>query len=290
MTVGSTRCQGSELIGRRYRAAVRLLLQDAGRHEGRTARTAATQHVAWRVVAGRFRHDRQRHRRRPSGAGLRRSRLRRAASTSRRGSSTGEGPQLICAVGPDGKFTAEAPDYRRPLGQGLRQGHHPRPEAARAAVPPGAIPARLSVLLAGRRRSADPVSAARAGSSARRSSRTQMLANNAQINWLPEHIKRRPLRQLPGNERRLGPLARALLGHAAADLGLRADRQDGSRRQLRRTARQARRHAAPKSGKQAKRSQSRAVRRSEGPQAVHRRGHLRLAVRRRRARMRRVPR
>ena len=48
-----------------------------------------------------------------------------------------------------------------------------------------------------------------------------MLANNEQINWLPEHIKRRPVWQFSGNERRLGPFARALLGHAAADLGLR---------------------------------------------------------------------
>ena len=52
----------------------------------------------------------------------------------------------------------------------------------------------------------------------------RMLANNRQINWLPEHIQRRPVRQLSGDERRLGPLARALLGHAAADLGLRGDR------------------------------------------------------------------
>ena len=33
---------------------------------------------------------------------------------------------------------------------------------------------------------------------------------------------RRPLRQLPGDQRRLGPLAGTLLGHAAADLGLRS--------------------------------------------------------------------
>ncbi len=52
------------------------------------SRPAVEQHVAWRVVRGRLRHDRQRHRRRPSGPGLRRSRLRRAAWPSRHGSST----------------------------------------------------------------------------------------------------------------------------------------------------------------------------------------------------------
>ena len=46
--------------------------------------------------------------------------------------------------------------------------------------------------------------------------------------------QRRPLRQLPGNQRRLGSIARTLLGHAAADLGMRGDRQAGSRPQLRR--------------------------------------------------------
>ena len=59
----------------------------------------------------------------------------------------------------------------------------------------------------------------------------QMLANNEQINWLPEHIKRRSLRQLSGDERRLGPVARALLGHAAADLGLRQDARRAHRKQ-----------------------------------------------------------
>ena len=115
-----------------------------------------------------------------------------------------------------------------------------RSEGARAALPPGAISPRLSLLLAGGRGSADSVSAAELvhpddavqGRDAREQRADQLAAGAHQA---------RPVRQFPGIERRLGPLARTLLGHAAADLGLRANRQDGSGRQLRRIARQARR-------------------------------------------------
>ena len=43
---------------------------------------------------------------------------------------------------------------------------------------------------------------------------------------------RGPLRQLPRGQRGLGPVARAVLGHAAAGLGVRADGQAGGRRFL----------------------------------------------------------
>ena len=151
------------------------------------------------------------------------------------------GPELICAVGPDGKFTAEAPDYQGRWVKDCDKDIARDLKRPRAALPPGAVPPRLSLLLAGGRGSADSVPAARAGSSRRPQFKDEMLANNEQINWLPEHIKHGRFGNFLEIERRLGALPRTLLGHAAADLGLRADRQDGSDRQLRRTARQARR-------------------------------------------------
>ena len=115
---GQTRADGridvakaASLIGRRYVPPFDYYYKSLGQQQ----RQAEERRRRARCLAGRrrrLRHDRQRHGRRPSGAGVRRSRLRRACWTSRRGSSTGEGPQLICAVGPDGKFTAEAPDYQ----------------------------------------------------------------------------------------------------------------------------------------------------------------------------------
>ena len=50
----------------------------------------------------------------------------------------------------------------------------------------------------------------------------RMLAVNDQIQLVPRPHQARPLRELAGEQRRLGDLARAVLGHAAADLALRA--------------------------------------------------------------------
>ena len=141
----------------------------------------------------------------------------------------GEGPPLICCGRPRRQVHRRSPGLPGPLGQGHRQGHHPRAARPRAAVPPGAVPARLSVLLAGRRRSADPVPAAELvhphhavqGPDAGQQPPDQLAARTH---------PRRPVRQLPGDQRRLGPVPRTVLGHAAADLGLRGDRPDGGGR------------------------------------------------------------
>ena len=82
------RCRGEKLDRLALRAAVRLLLQDAGREAGTAASDGGTQHIAWRVVAADFVTIDTRHGRRPPGPGLRRGRLRRAAEPNRRGSST----------------------------------------------------------------------------------------------------------------------------------------------------------------------------------------------------------
>ena len=50
--------------------------------------------------------------------------------------------------------------------------------------------------------------------------RDRMLAENERIGWRPGPRQARALRQVAGGQRRLGALARALLGYAAADLGV----------------------------------------------------------------------
>ena len=150
----------------------------------------------------------------------------------------GEGPELICAVGPDGKFTAEAPDYE---GRWVKEADKDITRELRgrgSAVSTRSSTCTISVLLAGRRGSADPVSARELvhphdrvqGPDAGQQPADQLAARTH---------PRRPLRQFPGNQRRLGAVPRTVLGNAAADLGLRPDGPDGGDRQLRRTAGQA---------------------------------------------------
>ena len=78
--------QGSDTDRPALRAAVRLLLHDAGRTRPARCEPAGRSTLPGESWRRRFRHDRQRHRHRSSSAGVRRSRLRRAASTSKRGS------------------------------------------------------------------------------------------------------------------------------------------------------------------------------------------------------------
>ncbi len=238
---------GEKLIGLRYRASVRLLLQNSGRKARENSATAAhniSPGASCRPISSPST---------PARASSIKPRLSaRSISILLQAEQArfvdGEGPPLICSVAPDGTFTAETPDYQRPLGQRLRPRHHPPTEGRGPALPSGAIPPRLSVLLAGRRRSADPVSAQKLvhphdglqGEDAGQQQPHQLAAGTH---------PRRAFRQFFGNQRRLGPFPRALLGHAAADLGLRKDRLHRGRRQLRRTARQAGRARAPKFGK-----------------------------------------
>ena len=49
-----------------------------------------------------------------------------------------------------------------------------------------------------------------------------LLRENERTNWYPEHDQVGPLRRLAEQQRRLGAVAQPLLGHAAADLALRA--------------------------------------------------------------------
>ncbi len=109
-----------------------------------------------------------------------------------------------------------------------------------------------------------------------------MLANNAEINWLPEHIKRRAVRQFPGIERRLGAVAASATGARRCRSGS-ANRPARWKRSAATTnCSPSRAWKGPKCGTRRSKPTPTAGR-FEGSQAVHRRGHLRFAVRQGRA-------
>jgi isoleucyl-tRNA synthetase len=106
---------GEKLVGRRYVPPFDYYYKTLGDKQGRLlaagGKPGASEYLAWRVVPAEFVTV-------DSGSGV----VHQApafgevdydvllAEQSR--FVPGEGPQLICAVGPDGKFTAEAPDYQ----------------------------------------------------------------------------------------------------------------------------------------------------------------------------------
>lgn len=177
---------GRDLIGRRYLPPFDYYYQTLGEVEGQLSE-GGWQHIAWRVVAADFVTV-------DSGTGVVHQApafgevdfeaLTREAARF----ETGRGPELICAVGPDGKFTTEAPEYagrwvkdadkditrelrRRGLLYHQEQYLHEYPFCWRADEDPLIQYPRRSWFI--------------------RTSRfkDQMLANNARINWLPEHIR-----------------------------------------------------------------------------------------------------
>ena len=106
---------GEKLVGLRYVPPFDYYYKDLGAKQGRLlasgGKPGASEYLAWRVVPAEFVTV-------DSGTGV----VHQApafgevdydvllAEASR--FVPGEGPQLICAVGPDGKFTAEAPDFK----------------------------------------------------------------------------------------------------------------------------------------------------------------------------------
>ncbi len=183
-TVGTL--SGKELIGRRYRPPFDYYYKSAGDTIG-TLRFGEKQHVAWRIVPATFVTT-------DSGTGV----VHQAPAfgevdydvlTAERNRFVDEqGPQLICAVAPDGKFTAEAPDYQgrwvkeadKDISRELRrrgllfhqeQYLHEYPFCWRADEDPLIQYPRQSWFI----RTTE--------------FKDRMLANNRQINWLPEHIR-----------------------------------------------------------------------------------------------------
>ncbi|HVC95384.1 MAG TPA: isoleucine--tRNA ligase, partial [Pirellulales bacterium] len=192
-----TKIMGAKLIGRRYAPPFDYYYKNQGHVtaflKGSPDQTQFVdgihpkEHIAWRVVAADFVTT-------DSGTGV----VHQAPAfgevdfdvlqRERERFASGSGLELICAVGPDGKFTDEAPDYqgrwvkeadkdisrelrRRGLLYHQEQYLHEYPFCWRADDDPLIQYPRRSWFI--------------------RTSRfkQEMLANNARINWLPEHIR-----------------------------------------------------------------------------------------------------
>ncbi|MFN5951846.1 MAG: isoleucine--tRNA ligase, partial [Pirellulaceae bacterium] len=105
------RHSGSHWVGRRYQPPFPELYYQKLASKVGTTRDGKTESIAWRVVPADFVTI-------DSGTGL--VHLAPAFGevdyevliAEQERFCPGEGPQLICAVGPDGKFTQEAPDYQ----------------------------------------------------------------------------------------------------------------------------------------------------------------------------------
>jgi isoleucyl-tRNA synthetase len=185
LTVEST-LQGSDLLGKRYIPPFDYYYRALGQKTGEL-QSGGAQHVAWRVVAADFVTI-------DSGTGV----VHQAPAfgevdydvltAEQKRFVDSQGPQLINAVAPDGAFTSDAPDYagrwvkdadkditrelrRRGLLYHQEQYLHEYPFCWRAEEDPLIQYPRKSWFI--------------------RTSQFKdaMLANNEQINWLPEHIK-----------------------------------------------------------------------------------------------------
>ncbi len=185
LVVDST-CDGFELVGLRYRPPFEYYYQSLGQTQG-TLKQGGRQHVAWRIVPADFVTT-------ESGSGV----VHQAPAfgevdydvltTEQDRFVAGEGPDLICAVGPDGKFTEAAGPYvgrwvkeadkdisRELRGRGLlfhlEQYLHDYPFCWRADEDPLIQYPRESWFIRTTRFKND------------------LVANNQRINWLPEHIR-----------------------------------------------------------------------------------------------------
>ncbi len=179
-------CKGTALLGKRYLPPFDYYHKTLGNKTG-TLKAGGKQHVAWRVTAASFVTI-------DSGSGL----VHEAPAfgevdfqlliEEQARFVAGEGPQMICAVGPDGKFTSEAPDYQgrwvkdcdKDITRRLRdegklyhqeQYLHDYPFCWRADEDPLIQYPRRSWFIKTTQ------------------FKDAMLANNEQINWLPAHIK-----------------------------------------------------------------------------------------------------
>lgn len=177
---------GESLVGLRYRPPFDFYYQSQGEATGKL-KAGGRQAKAWRVVEAEFVTI-------DSGTGV----VHQAPAfgevdfdvllSEQQRFEPGEGPELICAVGPDGKFTSEAPDYQgrwvkeadkdinrelrsRGLLFHLEQYLHEYPFCWRAENDPLIQYPRKSWFIRTTQ------------------FRDRMLANNRCIRWLPEHIR-----------------------------------------------------------------------------------------------------
>ena len=189
--------------------------------------------------ARRLRHRRRRHRPRAHRDRVRRGRLPPRRAVRPRTSSTrcaSTAPTTSASAPYAGRFVKDAD--RRP-GRGP-----PRAAAGCCAPRTTSTPTRTAGAAA-RRCSTTP---SRRGTSRRRSMRDELLAANETVDWHPPHIKHGRFGDWLREQRRLGAVARALLGHAAAGLALRGPATStciGSFAELERAERRAPRGPAP---------------------------------------------
>lgn len=185
LTVKST-CLGKELVGVRYKPPFDYYHKESGDQKGQL-KEGGEQHVAWRITSADFVTTK-------SGSGA----VHEAPAfgevdyellvEEQKRFVDDSGPQMICAVGPNGQFTDAAPEYAgmwvkdadKPIIRELKergllyfqeQYLHDYPFCWRADQDPLIQYPRRSWFI----RTTEFKDA--------------MLANNSNINWLPEHIK-----------------------------------------------------------------------------------------------------
>ena len=185
LAVEST-CRGSELVGLRYRPPFDYHYRSLGGRQGRL-KGGGRDYVAWRVVAADFVTT-------DTGTGV----VHQAPAygevdyeillAEQARFEEGEGPELLCSVAPDGKFTPQVSDYegcwvkdadkdicrdlrRRGLLYHQEQYLHDYPFCWRAEDDPLLQYPRRSWFIRTKQ------------------FKDRMLANNRRVNWLPEHIR-----------------------------------------------------------------------------------------------------
>ena len=179
-------CQGADLVGQRYQPPFDYYYRQTGDQQG-ALKDGGNQPVAWRITAADFVTT-------DSGSGA----VHEAPAfgevdyelliSEQNRFKEGQGPELICAVGPNGQFTQEAPDFAgmwvkdadKPIMRQLKeegklylqeQYQHEYPFCWRAEEDPLIQYPRRSWFIRTTQ------------------FRDAMLANNQQINWLPAHIR-----------------------------------------------------------------------------------------------------
>ncbi|MCH7725503.1 MAG: isoleucine--tRNA ligase [Planctomycetes bacterium] len=185
LTVEST-CNGTDLLGRRYLPPFDFYHADGGQRTGKL-KEGGQQHLAWRVVAAPFVTT-------ESGTGI----VHQAPAFGEVDYDVlveeqdrfveGDGPQLINAVAPNGKFTSEAPDFE---GRWVKEADK---DITRALREMGVLYHQEQYLhdypFCPRAEQDALIQYPRRGWFIRTTQfKDRLLANNQKINWLPDHIR-----------------------------------------------------------------------------------------------------
>jgi isoleucyl-tRNA synthetase len=177
--------KGSDIVGTRYRPPFDYYSARLGEETGKLV-AGGSESVAWRVVAADFVTT-------DSGTGI----VHIAPAfgevdydilQTEKARFASDGPELICAVGPDGKFTKDAPEYE---GRWVKEADK---DIARAIREKGLLWHREEYLHDYPfcwRAEQDPLIQYPRKSWFIRTSqfKGEMLENNSKINWQPEHIR-----------------------------------------------------------------------------------------------------